>query len=96
MRAHLAQRANFIGGASIVFRHHLPSHRWSLLVESLNMIPDSNSPDRQQGQETQLSRTLRLRDLTMLIVGTVIGSGIFLVPGKVLYEVKLLFSMQLL
>lgn len=34
-----------------------------------------------------LRRVLRLRDLVMLIVGTVIGSGIFLVPGTVLRQV---------
>lgn len=50
--------------------------------------PNSGSLDEQQGHETQLSRTLKLRDLTMLIVGTVIGSGIFLVPGRVLYDVN--------
>ncbi len=33
---------------------------------------------------TQLGRTLRFRDLLLLIIGTVIGSGIFLVPGPVL------------
>jgi APA family basic amino acid/polyamine antiporter len=33
---------------------------------------------------TQLARVLNLRDLTLLIVGSVIGSGIFLVPGGVL------------
>jgi len=33
---------------------------------------------------TSLSRTLRLRDLVFIVVGTVIGSGIFLVPGPVL------------
>lgn len=32
----------------------------------------------------QLARELRLRDLVFLVVGTVIGSGIFLVPGVVL------------
>lgn len=37
------------------------------------------------GQE--LRRVLRLRDLVLLIVGTVIGSGIFLVPGVVLRTV---------
>jgi APA family basic amino acid/polyamine antiporter len=36
---------------------------------------------------TQLLRTLRLRDLVLLIVGSVIGSGIFLVPGAILREV---------
>ena len=34
-----------------------------------------------------LRRVLRLRDLVLLIVGTVIGSGIFLVPGLVLKAV---------
>lgn len=32
----------------------------------------------------QLARVLNLKDLTMLIIGSVIGSGIFLVPGGVL------------
>lgn len=36
---------------------------------------------------TSLSRTLTFRDLVLLIVGTVIGSGIFLVPGPVLRDV---------
>jgi basic amino acid/polyamine antiporter, APA family len=35
----------------------------------------------------ELRRVLRLRDLLLLIVGTVIGSGIFLVPGTVLKTV---------
>jgi APA family basic amino acid/polyamine antiporter len=34
-----------------------------------------------------LSRVLGLRDLTLLILGLVIGSGIFLVPGAVLKQV---------
>ena len=34
-----------------------------------------------------LSRVLGLRDLTLLVVGLVIGSGIFLVPGLVLKQV---------
>jgi basic amino acid/polyamine antiporter, APA family len=33
---------------------------------------------------SHLARTLRQTDLTLLLVGTVIGSGIFLVPGAVL------------
>jgi APA family basic amino acid/polyamine antiporter len=37
--------------------------------------------------KTTLIRTLSLRDLTLLIIGLVIGSGIFLVPGRVLREV---------
>jgi len=36
---------------------------------------------------TSLARTLTFRDLVLLIVGTVIGSGIFLVPGPVLRDV---------
>ena len=37
--------------------------------------------------EPGLRRVLRLPDLVLLIVGTVIGSGIFLVPGLVLQSV---------
>ena len=37
--------------------------------------------------DSQLGRTLGFRDLLMLIIGTVIGSGIFLVPGPVLRNV---------
>lgn len=33
-----------------------------------------------------LERTLRLRDLILIVVGTVIGSGIFVVPGVVLRQ----------
>lgn len=36
---------------------------------------------------TQLVRTLRLRDLLLLFIGSVIGSGIFLAPAIVLREV---------
>jgi APA family basic amino acid/polyamine antiporter len=36
---------------------------------------------------TELLRTLRLHDLALLIVGAVIGSGIFLVPAQVLRQV---------
>src|SRR4051812_25152733 len=32
---------------------------------------------------TQLKRTLDLRDLIFIVIGTVIGSGIFLTPGAV-------------
>jgi len=35
----------------------------------------------------QLVRTLKLRDLVLLIIGSVIGSGIFLVPGGILRQV---------
>ena len=40
--------------------------------------------EQTQSERSQLSRVLRLRDLVLLIIGTVIGSGIFLVPGAVL------------
>ena len=36
----------------------------------------------------QLLRTLRLRDVVLLIIGAIIGSGIFLVPGAILREVN--------
>ena len=36
---------------------------------------------------TTLVRTLGLRDLTLLVIGIVIGSGIFLVPGMILKDV---------
>src|SRR5437868_9070851 len=39
------------------------------------------------GGKNQLTRVLGFRDLVLLIVGGVIGSGIFLVPGVVLKSV---------
>src|SRR5215213_1932643 len=36
---------------------------------------------------TNLPRTLGLRDILLLTIGSVIGSGIFLVPGSVLRQV---------
>jgi len=41
-------------------------------------------PRSDSGGPHELSRILGLRDLVFLIVGTVIGSGIFLVPGAIL------------
>jgi amino acid permease len=35
-----------------------------------------------------LVRTLRLRDLLLLFIGSVIGSGIFLSPGPILMQVR--------
>ena len=35
----------------------------------------------------ELIRTLRLRDMVLLVIGSVIGSGIFLVPGTILNQV---------
>ena len=36
------------------------------------------TPDR------ELRRVLRVRDLVLIVIGTVIGSGIFIVPASVL------------
>ncbi len=41
---------------------------------------------QQEVNSTILERTLGLKDLILLIVGTVIGSGIFIVPGAVLRQ----------
>jgi APA family basic amino acid/polyamine antiporter len=43
--------------------------------------------ERSSHQTTTLERTLGLRDLILLAIGSVIGSGIFLVPGSVLRQV---------
>src|ERR1700722_19397413 len=49
--------------------------------KSQTMPVDANHPQR------ELCRVLGLRDLILLVIGTVIGSGIFLVPGAVLRPV---------
>ena len=41
---------------------------------------------QQEAHPTTLTRTLGLKDLVLLIIGTVIGSGIFIVPGAVLRQ----------
>ena len=53
------------------------------------MIVDSEISPRSRAMSDPggLRRVLRLHDLALLIVGTVIGSGIFLVPGLVLKDV---------
>src|SRR5438034_8741343 len=45
---------------------------------------------------TTLERTLGLRDLILLIIGTVIGSGIFIVPGAVLRQTNGSISLAML
>jgi len=47
--------------------------------------PHYDSPE--QPSMSQLLKTLRLRDLVLLVIGSVIGSGIFLVPGVILRQV---------
>jgi basic amino acid/polyamine antiporter, APA family len=36
---------------------------------------------------SELARTLRLRDLLLLVIGAIIGSGIILVPGAILNQI---------
>ena len=57
--------------------------RFDLSVISRSSASSSGSSLAEQG----LRRVLGLRDLVLLILGTVIGSGIFLVPGVVLKDV---------
>jgi basic amino acid/polyamine antiporter, APA family len=59
----------------------VPELELSLISRSPS-LPAGNSP-----ADHGLRRVLRLRDLVLLILGTVIGSGIFLVPGVVLKDV---------
>ena len=50
--------------------------------------PGSDKPDAtSQSSPQSLRRVLRMWDLAFMIVGTVIGSGIFLVPGPILRNV---------
>jgi APA family basic amino acid/polyamine antiporter len=44
----------------------------------------------------ELLRTLRLRDLLLLFVGPVIGSGIFRTPGPILHQVDGSVALSLL
>src|SRR5207248_5642779 len=50
-------------------------------MSEMNQTPDLS-------MSTNLPRTLGLRDLILLTIGSVIGSGIFLVPGAVLRQVN--------
>ena len=53
-----------------------------------NRVPISASDQSAPAPgQRQLQRILGMRDLVLLIIGTVIGSGIFLVPGAVLKSV---------
>ena len=52
-----------------------------------NRVPISVPDQSAAAGQRQLQRILGMRDLVLLIIGTVIGSGIFLVPGAVLKSV---------
>jgi amino acid transporter len=59
-------------------------------VPGIHLSVTSQSPASPSGGSLAchgLRRVLGLRDLVLLILGTVIGSGIFLVPGVVLKDV---------
>jgi basic amino acid/polyamine antiporter, APA family len=56
----------------------------SALPSSRGAQPPSTA---ESGSRDQLRRILGMRDLVLIIIGTVIGSGIFLVPGAVLRSV---------
>lgn len=60
----------------------MPGFETSVIPSS----PTASSPGS-LAADRGLRRVLRLHDLVLLIVGTVIGSGIFLVPGVVLKDV---------
>src|ERR1039458_10857361 len=45
---------------------------------------------------SNLIRPLRLRDIYLLMIGSVIGSGIFLVPATILMQVHLSVALALL
>lgn len=49
-----------------------------------NAVENVHARQEHETRHRQLSRVLGFRDLFLLIIGTVIGSGIFLVPGAVL------------
>src|SRR5437870_102157 len=51
--------------------------------DALTPAPEVSSPE----STPELARVLGLKDLTLLIIGSVIGSGIFLKPGGVLHDV---------
>jgi len=54
------------------------------------------NPSQPETDPTTLERTLGLRDLILLIIGTVIGSGIFIVPGAVLRQTNGSITLALL
>lgn len=61
---------------------------WRFLKKGTNFFKSTflKNMTRPEKNPTTLKRTLGLRDLILLIIGTVIGSGIFIVPGAVLRQ----------
>lgn len=61
---------------------------WRFLKKGTNFFKSAflKTITRPEKNPTTLKRTLGLRDLILLIIGTVIGSGIFIVPGAVLRQ----------
>ncbi len=54
--------------------------------ETVIRPPNYNGDNPNAESESELRRTLGFKDLVLLTLGTVIGSGIFLVPGAVLRQ----------
>src|SRR5262245_55189413 len=50
------------------------------------LVNNSTALAQEQSPPTTLERTLGLKDLVLLMIGTVIGSGIFIVPAVVLRQ----------
>src|SRR6516225_8282211 len=66
-----------------------PLSRWRSLCCASCPIPSNACSNSRMPKptKTELTRTLRERDLLFLFVGSVIGSGIFLTPGLIQREV---------
>jgi APA family basic amino acid/polyamine antiporter len=61
----------------------------------LNPTPSSSSPETADlPNEVRLTRALTARDGFMIVAGSVIGSGIFLVPGPIAKQLPSLFAVM--
>ena len=62
-----------------------------MAIEGSSVLPDRipvvNAAVDAADTPNQLRRILGMKDLVLMIIGTVVGSGIFLVPGAVLRNV---------
>ena len=50
------------------------------------IVPTRTSPNKHATMPRSLDRTLGFTDLLFIVIGTVIGSGIFIVPATVLRQ----------